>query len=171
MELDATRTVSSCTSLRVASFVTSIFQISSTESIFKSRHGSLRQPGTPQPFAVARGIVRPPGRGEDCLKNTRSFGGFTRRNFRFFPTLIDGSHEQLAGDMKNFSNAAFSPDVIKLMTTALEAAVATLPEPVHSSHVNALAESILRTAGAGERQVANLQRIALLELQLAPRNG
>lgn len=72
--------------------------------------------------------------------------------------------------MKNFSNAEFSPEVIALMTTALEAAVATLPEPVHSSHVNALAESILRTANAGERDVATLQRIALLELQLAPRN-
>lgn len=72
--------------------------------------------------------------------------------------------------MKNLANAEFSPEVIELMTTALEAAVATLPEPVHSAHVNALAESILRTAGAGERDVTNLQRIALLELQLAPRN-
>ena len=73
--------------------------------------------------------------------------------------------------MKNFANAEFSPEVIELMTIALEAAVATLPEPVHSSHVTAIAESILRTAGAGERDVANLQRVALLELQLAPRNG
>ncbi|MCP3394182.1 hypothetical protein NLM27_36110 [Bradyrhizobium sp. CCGB12] len=72
--------------------------------------------------------------------------------------------------MKNFSNVEFSPEVIELMTAALEAAVATLPEPVQSSHVNALAESILRTASAGERDVANLQRIALMELQLAPRN-
>lgn len=72
--------------------------------------------------------------------------------------------------MQNFSDVEFSPEVIALMTTALEAAVATLPEPVHSSHVNALAESILRTAGAGERDVATLQRVALLELQLAPRN-
>ncbi|MBK3662232.1 hypothetical protein JJE66_13345 [Bradyrhizobium diazoefficiens] len=72
--------------------------------------------------------------------------------------------------MKNFSNAEFSPEVIALMTTALEAAVATLPEPVHSSHVTVLAESILRTANAGERDVASLQRIALLELQLAPRH-
>ncbi|MBW7961729.1 hypothetical protein [Bradyrhizobium sp. BR 10261] len=72
--------------------------------------------------------------------------------------------------MKNLANAEFSPEVIELMTTALDAAVATLPEPVHSAHVNALAESILRTAGAGERDVTNLQRIALLELQLAPRN-
>ena len=55
------------------------------------------------------------------------------------------------------------------MTRALEAAVASLPEPVHASHVNVLAESILRTAGAGERNVADLQRIALMELQLAPR--
>ncbi|AMA55503.1 MULTISPECIES: hypothetical protein [unclassified Bradyrhizobium] len=72
--------------------------------------------------------------------------------------------------MKNFSNAEFSPEVIELMTAALEAAVATLPEPVQSSHVNALAESILRTAGSGERNPAALQRIALMELQLAPRN-
>jgi hypothetical protein len=72
--------------------------------------------------------------------------------------------------MKNFSNAAFSPEVIELMTSALKAAVASLPEPVHASHVNALAESILRTASAGERNVANLQRIALMELQLMPRN-
>ncbi|PDT88475.1 hypothetical protein CO669_20895 [Bradyrhizobium sp. Y36] len=72
--------------------------------------------------------------------------------------------------MKNFSNAAFSPEVIAVMTTALEAAVASLPEPLHTAHVNALAESILRTASAGERNVADLQRIALMELQLMPRN-
>lgn len=72
--------------------------------------------------------------------------------------------------MKNFSNVEFSPEVIELMTVALEAAVATLPEPVHASHVKALAESILRTAAAGERDAANLQRIALMELQLAPRS-
>lgn len=71
--------------------------------------------------------------------------------------------------MKNFSNAEFSPEVIEIMTTALEAAVATLPDPVHSSHVTALAESILRTASSGERNVSDLQRIALMELQLAPR--
>jgi hypothetical protein len=32
-----------------------------------------------------------------------------------------------------------------------------------------LAESILRTAKSGERDVAVLQRMALLEIQLAPR--
>ncbi|WFU24290.1 hypothetical protein QA649_40910 [Bradyrhizobium sp. CB1717] len=72
--------------------------------------------------------------------------------------------------MKNLSNVAFPPEVIELMTAALEAAVATLPEPVHSAHVTALAESILRTAGSGERDPATLQRIALMELQLAPRH-
>ncbi|UWU81551.1 hypothetical protein N2603_41930 [Bradyrhizobium huanghuaihaiense] len=72
--------------------------------------------------------------------------------------------------MKNLSNVAFPPEVIELMTAALEAAVATLPEPVHSAHVNALAESILRTAGSGERDPATLRRIALMELQLAPRH-
>jgi hypothetical protein len=71
--------------------------------------------------------------------------------------------------MKDFSGAVFSPDVIELMTAALNGAIATLPEPVSSTTVNVLAESILRTAKAGERDVAVLQRIALMELQLAPR--
>ena len=84
--------------------------------------------------------------------------------------MTDGPHQRPKHAMKNFSNTEFSPEVIEIMTTALEAAVATLPEPVHASHVNALAESILRTAGAGERNVEVLQRIALMELQLAPRN-
>ncbi|MEY9418000.1 hypothetical protein ABIF69_004442 [Bradyrhizobium japonicum] len=70
--------------------------------------------------------------------------------------------------MKDFAHAAFTPDVVQLMTTALEAAVATLPEPVHARHVHLLAESILRAADTGERDVAALQRMALLELQLAP---
>ena len=71
--------------------------------------------------------------------------------------------------MKDFSNAAFSPDVIEAMTAALEASISTLPEPVSSTYVNLLAESILRTAKAGETDPWVLQRIALLELQLSPR--
>jgi hypothetical protein len=72
--------------------------------------------------------------------------------------------------MKDFSNAAFPPEVIEIMTTALETAVATLPEPVHSSHVTIIAESILRTASTGERDAATLERIALMELRIAQRS-
>ena len=72
--------------------------------------------------------------------------------------------------MKNFADAAFSPEVIEIMTIALEASIATLPEPVSSAHINRLAESILRTASAGERDAAVLQRIALVELQITPRS-
>jgi hypothetical protein len=72
--------------------------------------------------------------------------------------------------MKDFSNAAFSPEMIGVMTAALESSIATLPEPVSSTHVNLLAESILRTARAGETNAAVLQRIALLELRLSPRS-
>jgi hypothetical protein len=71
--------------------------------------------------------------------------------------------------MKDFSEASFSPEIIDAMTAALEAATATLPEPVSSAHVQLLAESILRTAKAGEHDPAVLERIALMELQLAPR--
>jgi hypothetical protein len=73
-----------------------------------------------------------------------------------------GSHDEVFG-------AAFEPEVIEAMTAALDRAVASLPEPVSTSHVNSLAESILRTAKAGERDIATLERIALLELQVTPR--
>lgn len=71
--------------------------------------------------------------------------------------------------MKDFSNAAFPPEVIEIMSTAFEAAVATLPEPVHSSHVAIIAELILRTANSGERDARVLKRIALMELRLGQR--
>ena len=71
--------------------------------------------------------------------------------------------------MDDFSNASFPPETIDLMKTAMDAAVATLPEPVRSAHVQSIAESILRTAALGERDPVALQRMALLELQLRPR--
>jgi hypothetical protein len=71
--------------------------------------------------------------------------------------------------MRDFSDAAFSPEVIEIMGVALDQAVAALPEPVSSAHVSLLAESILRTAQSGVRDCALLQRMALLELQIAPR--
>ncbi|MGE9010601.1 hypothetical protein ACO2JO_18610 [Leptospira interrogans] len=71
--------------------------------------------------------------------------------------------------MKDFSNASFPPETLSLMKIALDAAVAVLPEPVSTSHVQAIAESILRSAKEGERDPSALQRMALLELQIAPR--
>lgn len=71
--------------------------------------------------------------------------------------------------MKDFSDAAFSPETIALMTSALKASVSALPEPVSSTHVSFLAEAVLRAAKAGERDVIAMQRLALLELQIMPR--
>ena len=71
--------------------------------------------------------------------------------------------------MKDFSNASFPPETIKLMKIALDAAVASLPEPVSTAHVQAIAETILRSTKEGERDPSTLQRMALLELQIAPR--
>ena len=71
--------------------------------------------------------------------------------------------------MKDFSNASFPPETISIMTIALDAAVASLPEPVSSVHVQSIAESILRSTKEGERDPAALQRMALIELQIAPR--
>ena len=68
--------------------------------------------------------------------------------------------------MKDFSNASFSPDLIKAMDQALEDAVATLPDPVSSQRVQNIAESILRRAKQGERDPKTLQTMALMEMQL-----
>jgi hypothetical protein len=84
-------------------------------------------------------------------------------------TMMTASHwrEPL---MKDFADAAFGPEIIEAMTAALERAVASLPEPVSSSHVRQLAESILRTAKSGEARADILERIALLELKITPRD-
>lgn len=71
--------------------------------------------------------------------------------------------------MKDFSNAAFPPDMISVMQNALDSAVSTLPHPVSSAHVQSIAESILRTTREGERDPKMLKTMALLELQLADR--
>ncbi|MEO6569711.1 MAG: hypothetical protein ABIO94_13175 [Opitutaceae bacterium] len=71
--------------------------------------------------------------------------------------------------MKNFSNASFPPETINIMKIALDAAVASLPEPVNSAHVQSIAETILRSAKEGERDPEALKRMALMELQIAPR--
>lgn len=72
--------------------------------------------------------------------------------------------------MKNFADAAFEPEAIEAMTAALTKAIAALPEPLSTAHVDLLAESILRTAKSGERDAAVLERIALIELQISPRS-
>jgi hypothetical protein len=72
-------------------------------------------------------------------------------------------------EMKDFSNASFPPETIGIMRIALDAAVASLPDPVSSAHVQSIAETILRTAREGERDPATLQRMALMELQISPR--
>ncbi|KRR22406.1 hypothetical protein CQ14_34995 [Bradyrhizobium lablabi] len=71
--------------------------------------------------------------------------------------------------MKDFANASFPPEIISVMEAAFDAAVASLPEPVSSSHVQTIAEAILRAARDGECDPVTLQRLALLELQIIPR--
>jgi hypothetical protein len=72
--------------------------------------------------------------------------------------------------VKDFANASFSPDTVAILQSAMEAAVATLPDPVSASNVQSIAQSILRSAKEGERDPVTLQRLALLELQIAPRS-
>jgi hypothetical protein len=64
----------------------------------------------------------------------------------------------------------YPPEVIEIMSAALEASINSLPEPVSATHVHYLAESILHSAGRGERDVAVLERIALVELRMTSRD-
>jgi len=63
----------------------------------------------------------------------------------------------------------FTPEVIEIMSAALEASIERLPEPVSAGHVHRLAGSILFAAETGERDVAVLERMALVELRIIPR--
>ena len=68
------------------------------------------------------------------------------------------------------SAVIYSPEVIEIMSTALKASVSSLPEPVSATQVHYLAESILHSAGGGERDAGALERIALVELRIVPRD-
>ena len=72
--------------------------------------------------------------------------------------------------MKEFSHASFPPDTIGIMTLAMDNALSTLPHPVGSVRVRAVAETILRSTKDGERDPAVLARMALLELLISPRD-
>ncbi len=63
----------------------------------------------------------------------------------------------------------FNPEVIEIMSAALEASIERLPDPVSLTQIYYLAESILHTAEAGERDAAVLERIALVELRMSLR--
>jgi hypothetical protein len=51
--------------------------------------------------------------------------------------------------MKDFSHAAFSPELISIMQQALEQAVSTLPHPLRSTLAQSIAENILRRTKEG----------------------
>ena len=78
---------------------------------------------------------------------------------------------RVTATMQNFlgCDVVYSPEVIEIMSAALEASIASLPEPVSATQVHYLAESILHSAGHGERNAAVLERIALVELRITPR--
>jgi hypothetical protein len=71
--------------------------------------------------------------------------------------------------MDDFANASFQPELVALMDAALSNAVGKLPHPVSSAHVQSIAQTILRTAKEGERNVHTLETMALLELQIGER--
>lgn len=70
-------------------------------------------------------------------------------------------------DMTVFQGSSFSPDTIELMTRAFEDAVDTLPFPVGSARVQALAKNIVELASQGERDPERLRLLALLALKSA----
>jgi hypothetical protein len=67
-------------------------------------------------------------------------------------------------------NASLAPETLDIMKKATDAALASLPDSVSSAHVQSVAETILCTAKEGERDPLTLQRKALLERQITPRN-
>jgi hypothetical protein len=69
--------------------------------------------------------------------------------------------------MHVFHGSSFSPDTIEAMTQAFNEAVETLPFPVGSARVQALAKNIVELAAQGERDPERMKLLALLALQSA----
>jgi len=67
--------------------------------------------------------------------------------------------------MTPFQGSSFSPDTIDVMTKAFEQAVESLPFPVGSTRVRALAKNIVELAAQGERDPDRMQLLALLALK------
>jgi hypothetical protein len=110
---------------------------------------------------MGKQMARPLGVTHVCVSATaRAFAARTTRTLKLAPDRFQ---------MKDFSNASFPPETIAIMKVALDRAVASLPDPVSSAHVQAIAETILRTAKDGERDPAILQRMAMMELQILTR--
>jgi hypothetical protein len=80
-----------------------------------------------------------------------------------------GDRRMTAATTTSDTDVVFSPEVIEIMSAALEASIDSLPEPVSATQVHYLAESILNNAGRGERDAAVLKRLALVELRVLPR--
>jgi hypothetical protein len=53
--------------------------------------------------------------------------------------------------MKDFSNASFPPEIIGTVKEAMDAAVASLPDPISSAYVQSIAEATSHGQGWGER--------------------
>lgn len=64
-------------------------------------------------------------------------------------------------DYGQFGGPSFGPQTIELMSTALEAAEASLPQPVSDQELRSIAAKILNVAGDGERDPVRLKAAAM----------
>jgi hypothetical protein len=67
-------------------------------------------------------------------------------------------------DHAQFGGPSFGPQTIELMSTALEAAEASLPEPASDQQLRLIAAKILKVAGDGERDPIRLKAAAMSAL-------
>lgn len=68
-------------------------------------------------------------------------------------------------DRDRYGGLSFGTDTIALMTTALDQAIATYPQPVETAQVRELIKCIMTVAEDGERNPERLRLKAFSELQ------
>ncbi|MBN9600799.1 MAG: hypothetical protein J0G28_14160 [Afipia sp.] len=73
--------------------------------------------------------------------------------------------------MTMFQGTSFNPQTLALMRRVLDEAVETLPYPVSSGRVQALAKNIIDLAAQGERDPQRMKLLALLALRSGPSSG
>jgi hypothetical protein len=74
-------------------------------------------------------------------------------------------------DYGQFGGPSFGPQTIELMSTALEGAEASLPEPASDQQLRLIAAKILKVAGDGERDSIRLKAAAMSALESVAGNA
>ena len=110
---------------------------------------------------VPERLTHPGGKPESAAKAEASQTAETSPEAE--KTALPGKARRMIEELDHaqFGGPSFGPQTIELMSTALEAAEASLPGPASDQQLRSIAAEILKVAGDGERDPVRLKAAAI----------